>query len=107
MSDWQPIDLGDPNLNREINKLTASLDTSPAAWWWLSFADPHLPEGEQFLGAALIRERNVVMAIERSWQLGVNPGGEVAFELIPEDAIPEGQPREILMSRETIARFQS
>ncbi len=26
------------------------------SWWWLSFADPGLPEGEQFLGDPLPAE---------------------------------------------------
>lgn len=108
MSAWQPIDLGDPNLNREINRLTASLDESPARWWWLSFCDATRPKVTQFLGGALIHAPNEIMALERAWELGVNPGGEVGFAgPIPEDAIPEGLPREVLMSKETIAEFDA
>jgi hypothetical protein len=47
--------------------------------WWLSFADPDLPEGEQFLGAAIVKAADEAAAMTISHFLGINPGGEVAI----------------------------
>jgi hypothetical protein len=45
--------------------------------WWLSFCDPDLPEGSQFLGAAIVQAPTLAAAITRSHVAGCNPGGEV------------------------------
>lgn len=59
-------------------------------WWWMSFTDPDLPEGEQFLGVVLMNAESPEEALTGSWLLGLNPGGEVAMvPFAPEDA-PEG-----------------
>lgn len=58
-------------------------------FFWLSFADPNKPKGQQFLGGTLIEvpiggHPGVIAAVQRAWDLGINPGGEVAsFELAP------------------------
>lgn len=58
--------------------------------WWLSFADPELPEGTQFLGAAIIKASNFLEAVRVSHILGINPGGEVKSQRIPvEMEIPD------------------
>jgi hypothetical protein len=46
--------------------------------WWLSFCDPDLPAGGQFLGVAVIQAPTFPAAVTRSHSLGVNPGGQVA-----------------------------
>ncbi len=46
--------------------------------WWLSFADPGLPEGTQFLGVVILQAPTLAAAITRSHWLGVNPGGQIA-----------------------------
>lgn len=51
--------------------------------YWLSFCDPDLPEGTQFLGATIVEAPSEMAAVMRSWELGVNPGGEVASIEIP------------------------
>jgi hypothetical protein len=57
---------------------------------WLSFADADLPEGQQFLGAAIIKASNFVEAVKVAHILGINPGGEVMSLEVPEDVeIPE------------------
>lgn len=45
-------------------------------WWWMSFADGHLPKGEQFLGALIIDGVDIAGATQRAWARGLNPGGE-------------------------------
>lgn len=45
--------------------------------YWLSFADPARPTGQQFLGVAIVRARLPLEAVKVSHALGINPGGEV------------------------------
>lgn len=54
-------------------------------FWWLSFCDPDLPEEEQLLGAAIVRAKDGLSAVERARELGCNPGGEVMFVDLPLD----------------------
>lgn len=55
------------------------------SWWWLSFADPALPEGKQFKGVVIVRGRGIATATLVASSLGINPGGEVqGYELIEE-----------------------
>jgi len=50
--------------------------------WWLSFADPELPKGTQFLGVAIVEAESFHQALQLSHAIGVNPGGEVCgYEL--------------------------
>lgn len=46
-------------------------------WWWLSFADPLKPRGQQFLGVAIVPGADFMHAVEGARMLGLNPGGEV------------------------------
>lgn len=53
--------------------------------WWLSFADPDRPTGQQFLGACIVRAVDEISAVKVAHALGINPGGEVRFmDLVPE-----------------------
>lgn len=47
--------------------------------FWLSFADPDMPKGSQFLGVAIVRASNPEEAIKECWKMKINPGGQVAF----------------------------
>lgn len=59
--------------------------------WWLSFADPDKPEGEQFLGVTIVEAPTILEAIRTAHRLGANPGGEVlAIEIQPSVVIPDG-----------------
>ena len=46
---------------------------SDTPWWWMSFADPDLPEGSRFLGVAIVQAPHVAAALTRSHRLGINP----------------------------------
>lgn len=73
----------------------------PTRWWWLSFVDGDRPKGEQFLGACMVQGRGITTAISRSWDLGCNPGGEVAFVEIPADrTIPDAWANRLLTRAE-------
>lgn len=52
-------------------------------WWWLSFVDPGRPEGDRFLGVAIVPGGNVIQASQFAWTLGINPGGQVAGFPLP------------------------
>jgi hypothetical protein len=74
-------------------------------WWWLSFADGSLPEGQQFLGGLFLRGYTLPAVITESHLRGLNPGGEVqATELPPDLKIPEKW-TERLLSREEITEM--
>ena len=67
---------------------------SDTPWWWMSFADPDLPEGSRFLGVAIVQVPHVAAALTRSHRLGINPGGEVQLAMVPEDLLWAIKPRE-------------
>jgi hypothetical protein len=75
---------GDAEWQRRLALFEA--DPSPWEWWWLSFVDNDRPEGDRFLGVAVVPAPNVVMASQVAWALGCNPGGEVAAY----PAVPDG-----------------
>lgn len=52
-------------------------------WWWLLFTDPERPEGEQFLGVAIVPSHSVasddsdiVQAGARATSMGCTPRGQ-------------------------------
>lgn len=55
------------------------------SWWWLSFVDPDRPEGDQYLGAVLLKADDVAHALFCSHEKGLNPGGEIAMFEIPKE----------------------
>jgi hypothetical protein len=64
------------HLKKRINALVSEESADPPAWWWLSFCDPSLPEGDQFLGACIVQAKGFLLATMRARMLGCNPGGE-------------------------------
>ncbi len=47
-------------------------------FFWLSFADD-----SGFLGAAIVEAPNIIAAIQKAWELKINPGGEVKSLELP------------------------
>lgn len=71
-------------------------------WFWLSFADPNLPKGTQFLGGCIVQAGSFLGAVSAANQLGINPGGEVQGVEIPKGAgLPEAF-RNRLLTRDEI-----
>ncbi len=68
-------------------------------WQWMSFADPDLPEGTQFLGCAIVEAEDVVQAATVAHLLGINPGGEVLCAEIPPHLVPASEWRNVLLSK--------
>lgn len=44
---------------------------------WLSFCDPEKTKGSQFLGVIITEALGLLHAIHKTWDFGINPGGEV------------------------------
>jgi hypothetical protein len=60
--------------------------TEEKNYWWLSFADLNKPEGEQFLGATILRGNSLVEVTKEAWRREINPGGEIKGSMIsPKD----------------------
>lgn len=57
--------------------------------WWLSFADPTRPKGQQFLGVCIVEAVDEISAIKVAHALSINPGGEVAFQDLVEEKIAQ------------------
>lgn len=91
---------GSPEWEERLDSmLMAEAAVGEPSWWWMSFADPHRPTGQQFLGVAIVRASGEASAVTESHQLGVNPGGEIALAPIPEDHVPPPHLRNRLLSR--------
>ena len=89
----------DPN-----GKRFAELQSAMSGIWWMSFADSDRPDGEQFLGVALVEASSLSEAMTRSWLTKCNPGGEVqSVEIPPLELLPpERQKALTLAPRDTL-----
>lgn len=75
-------------------------------WFYLSFADPHRPEGTQFLGGLYIEAKTLPEALTASHVRGLNPGGGVqVVGPIPDEMMDKNVPvadRHRLLSRKEL-----
>lgn len=76
--------------------------TKPETWWWVSFADPNLPEGEQFLGVIIIMGGGIGEITQKAFAMGINPGGEVKAIPIPDEHVPDERFRNKLLSKQDL-----
>jgi len=72
------------NIIEKRNELLEQESDQPERWWWLSFADPYLPTGTQFLGVSLVKASGFATATTYAHLLGINPGGEIQGHEIPD-----------------------
>lgn len=74
--------------------------------YWLSFVDRDRPIGQQCVGVAIVEAPTSRAAITRAWQTGCNPGGEVGFVPIPDEALDTlaDVPRNVLMDKAELER---
>ena len=61
---------------RKLELLAQEADATPVSWW-MSFCDPDKPKGEQFIGVAIVVAPGLMHAHQLSWDMGINPGGEL------------------------------
>jgi hypothetical protein len=73
--------------------------SKPEGWFWLSFADPDLPSGSQFLGVVIVKGGGMQEAIQNAWTMGINPGGEVKAIEIPDEHVPPPEFHNKLLSK--------
>lgn len=82
--------------------------------FYLSFCDPKRPRGSQFLGACIVPggdkgdlKHDLAIAILEAWGRGCNPGGEVAFQRVPDSVATHIAPKWIgrLLTREETEEF--
>ena len=64
-------------LDQRTKQLLAAESREPEQFFYLSFAEPKPPHGRGFLGACIVRAYGILTAVDRAWNLGINPGGEV------------------------------
>jgi hypothetical protein len=82
--------ISDDERRKRFNQMREREALGPDSCWWLSFADPDKPKGQQFLGVVIVRAPGFVSAIELANSLGLNPWGAVRGEEIdPTDIAPE------------------
>lgn len=82
------------------------MSTDAIQWWWLSFCDPGRPQGNRFLGCAIVASTDMTHAIITAHRLGINPGGEVVGAPVPDDVMVyvQGSRRNVLLTKaQTIA----
>ena len=77
------------------------------ARWWLSFCDPDLPEGKQFLGACVVVADDIISAAQEAHRLKCNPGGEVAGLELPDRMPWPAKYVGVLMDKATIERIDA
>lgn len=68
-------------------------------YWWLSFADGDLPEGQQFLGVVIASGPTFEEVVTKTHQMGINPGGEIQAVEIPAGHVPPNEFHDRLLSR--------
>lgn len=69
-------------------------------WWWLSFADPDLPAGSQFLGVSIVSIQDggdIADAALEAYNRDCNPGGECLGGPLPGE--PAAKWRNRLLSK--------
>lgn len=77
-----------------VEMLSAEADR-PYQVWWLSFADPGKPDGEQFLGCVIVAAQGFAGAVLSARMKEINPGGEVRGVPLPDDVVALVAPGDI------------
>ena len=54
---------------------------------WMSFYDTDRPPGQQFNGVIISRTCGLAHAIKKTWETGINPGGQIHAYTIDAEAI--------------------
>jgi Fe2+ transport system protein FeoA len=79
--------------------------------FWLSFEDPEALSDKTFLGVAIFdmdeskRKLSVLEIVQRAWELGINPGGQVSVvEIGP---IPDEHKNKLITDHELLLRLGS
>lgn len=94
---------GTPEWRERKDRLMAAERREPARLFWISFADD---DRGGFLGVVITEAQGVGTASEKCWELGINPGGQMAAWELPSDFPPPPlEYRDRLLSKAQIAEF--
>lgn len=74
---------------RVADQVKQEMSTNPLTWWWLSFASPDRPKGDQFLGACIVQAYGVVTASLQAHANKCNPGGQIQATPFPPRVDPD------------------
>jgi hypothetical protein len=91
-----------------VRELAEALEALGARWWYLSFADPHRPTGEQWLGGCVVAGIDIGQAVRTAAALSCNPGGEVAALEVPRefvDRLPDEHVGRLITDRAVVAQL--
>ncbi len=73
------------------------------ALWWLSFCDSSKPEGQRFLGVAIVSAGSLPEAVTEAWKARINPGGSVRGFALPRDRVADHWVGRLLSEDEAVA----
>lgn len=106
--DGEPFDFVKMDLDAPDDVVYLMSPETSYQYWWLSFADPNLPKGSQFLGVAIVEASDFMMAVMQANLLDINPGGEVQGSPVPpENAAYIKDWTNRLLSMEEIKKIES
>lgn len=88
--------------HQHVYAVHEDLAESPSGWWYLSFVDPELPASTRFLGGLYVDGPEIVAVLGRIRELGLNPGGEIAYAGVPAEHLPPESDRLRLLSMEEL-----
>ncbi len=71
-------------------------------YWWLSFTQP--PRPKRFLGVAIVYAESYDQALQKTWKLGINPGGNVQGDVL--DSVPDEKWCNRLLSRKLLDEME-
>ncbi len=69
--------LSHDELSKRYSELIKEESSLESRQLWLSFCDTDKPKGDQFLGVIVIESCGLATAIQKLWEMGINPGGQV------------------------------
>lgn len=83
---------------RRLMALAKEIEANQRSLWWLSFCDTDKPTGQEFLGVIVVEELGPMHAVNKTHELGINPGGQVMVVPVAADSIkPEHLNRLMLL----------
>lgn len=91
---------------RLVERVEAEIADPRPSLWWLSFIDPTRPQGERLLGVVVVHDIGPMLAVNKAYDLGVNPGGEVVIMPLPPEFDVPPEYRHRLLDRTAAERLR-
>jgi hypothetical protein len=71
-------------------------------FWWLAFA----ADAGEFLGVIITEAPSEAEAVQRTWRMGINPGGHVLAGELRDEYVPGFERRDQLLDRQVAYRLR-